>query len=280
MKTAIIIGFHYKYAKKEYQMPNILIDVYRAYKHAINIECDNIIVITDHINIQEYQNENIYRLIINGDLDKNFISFDTLISNNLLISTNINAILEYIKENTLKSRLIYIYYSGHSILGNAIIPANDKTISYKDYDRFMFSSIISIFPKTVNQIFFILDCCSSTGLNLGFIILNNIITYNPDIQYYDRYDIICISSTDIYKESIISHRGSIFTEIFFKEFKECKTLHDIYDKMSTYDIHISIRANIPRWLNKNIPIWAWIRSPHKLYTYYNPIKHTIVLHKF
>ena len=304
-KVAILIGFYYKVCEKEHQMPSIMLDLYRAYKYAKHIECDKILVVTDYIDMLEYNHDKIFRMIIRGDIEEDFLLFQDMLKNSkLILPDSADELLNAIKDMSNESRMIFFYYSGHSILGNIVIPppynSVDKSIKYINCSRIMLNSILynitsNITPRSNKiQTFLILDCCSSTDCNLAFSLKSitgdsnikgdsNIITHNIDAQYYGSNDIVSISPTDLYDYTYttISTEGSSFSIILFKLLynSKIKTLPDVYNNINI-NTSINIKSSHPRWINNNILIWSWMRSSCKLCIYYDCIRHTIKINDY
>lgn len=286
-KIAIIIAFYYKGCEEIYHMSAIMLDVYRAYRHAKLIGVDEILFICDNTEIQSY-NHNILRLIINGEIGDDFLQFDKEITQKYKVikPKECSDMIDALQNIGREANRIFFYYSGHAISGNAIIPPYNNS-PYNACQRIMINRLIIAslkFAKPSVQTAVILDCCNSTGLNLAFNIIYNskyIISYNYGAEYYKGV-ILCISSTMNDEYAYMIQDGSKFSMYIFNILPEVNKISLLYKELykelyQDLEKHISLNITCThsRYLSDMVPIWAWLRTKTSLSTYYNPITHTI-----
>ena len=280
-RTAILIGFYYKGCEEIYHMPAILLDLYRVYRHVKRIGITDIIFICDTTEIESY-NQHILRLIIEGTIGEDFLHFNEIMSkqHTLIIPKTVEDVFSVVHSINSNVRKIFLYYGGHAISGDAIISIPDILL-YEDLPRIMINVLITRLLKKLDtrthaQAFIILDCCNSNGLNLAFSMEHNQISHNYDCGKYNA-DIVCLSPTNMDEYAIMKQEGSDFTISLFDNLKNSLTIRELWISLVDDDSTINIRSTHPRYLNKNVPIWAWVRYNTHLSIYYDPIEHSIII---
>ena len=209
MPTSIIIGFEYSINP----LPGSYIDIFNAYNWCDAFNCDIYIITDVDYNINK---SNIVQGINNNNIDKNIHFLDThpkiLIQSDYDLCTNIKTILNYgVPDNKL-----IIYYSGHGINNNMLMPNN----SYLSFDNFK-SVILSNIPSSV-EIFCILDCCNPNGLSLPykldnnyFKLVNNFDNINDKIDFI-QHSMLLITSANENEKSLATIYGSVFSKFLFE----------------------------------------------------------------
>jgi len=267
MVTVILISFEYKDPTKNEPKNNSqfgklegsLFDIYTAYMHFTDLG---------------------YEIYTMTDIIENYISLRTIREND----PKMKDFLQYLSDktfvknisldnfqNSLKNILCkgddkyIIYYSGHGINGNILLPNDDK-LPMSD-----FLKIISMYTKPNTQIFIILDCCDVTNLFLPFEFKNNKFKYSEESNLFEQI-IMLISSSRGNEKSISTFEGSIFTKFFFEKketFNINKCIQSLTDEISRDIQNIIKEGNLSN--NCQIPnislytsyitfpiIWPWV----------------------
>ena len=217
-------------------LPGIIVDLYQAYIMSKNMKPDRIIVITDIVRdqqtsvlvnsmldstvdtgvlsfIETIQSKDRYRRFTGKNdfieimttclknADEAFIYYTGHVSNgyvlfpmdgiDLNLENNINTSMQALdtyNANVLKQpNILKAYHDAHQ--SN---PNDDNTkLSLINYKEIIVSS-----ATEKGQLFIIMDCCNSNGLDLPFYLNNGIYRMTPDDSpEYISQKIICISST-------------------------------------------------------------------------------------
>nr|QBK90159.1 MAG: caspase [Pithovirus LCPAC102] len=233
-KIALLIIFSYDDSVRDnirWTLPGIGIDLYHSYNYVRTLGVDKILVITDII--LDLHVGPLRNTIARGIVDTNIISIITNIkkNNNYWYYTHKNQLIEKIKKYVNNSDHIFIYYSGHASYNTLILPKVLKSFSYQDeatdinkdlYNANNFMSDIINNAQYNSQIFFILDCCQLSSMNLPYQLRNDkyhlytSIKFNDKSRIYPKQEIICITSSSINENSLIASHGSVFSSIIFK----------------------------------------------------------------
>jgi hypothetical protein len=210
MPTAILIGFEYIINS----LPGSYIDIFHSYNWCDSFNCDIYIITDVDYNINK---SNIIQGINNNIIDKNIHFLDThpkiIINNSLDLCSNIKTILNYgIPDNKL-----IIYYSGHGINNNMLMPNN----TYLSFDNFK-SLILSDISSSV-EIFFILDCCNPNGLSLPYKLDDNYFKLvNNNIDFIP-HSMLLITSSNENEKSLATIYGSVFSKFLFEILTQMNT---------------------------------------------------------
>jgi len=241
MEIAIIIAFAYSKTNQDpnrHHLPGILIDIYHAYKYVTSLT-KNIIVITDIVSnadISELKDS-----IINDTVDLSILDLlNTLRSNNQLIEySNKKELLTTLKRNCHSRSKIFVYYTGHSLHGNILLPTMNNDMCYRQDNPVDFTLNFSIFRDALStsssstQIMVVLDCCGSQGLHLNYKLQNGIYTLiSRTDKAYPLQEIICFSSTMSDEVSIASREGSLFSYVFFNNLKKYRNIVELLNKVT------------------------------------------------
>lgn len=179
-----------------------------------------------------------------GD-DKNYSNYLTLTE----ISINIGQQKE---KNTI------VYYSGHSINGNILLPCG------KEYNIIDIYSNITKHRK--KNIVWIMDCCGGLNLNLPYMIKNGKFVISPYHKKYYNNQMLAITSCGCNEKTIADTNGSIFTYYLFKILPKIPetysgNMQTIIDTIN-YNTSSLSRQTCNIFSNYVIPtvIWTWITS--------------------
>lgn len=274
-KKVILIGFEYNNLHNPDIdfLPGIPIDLYQVYSFIKNIpgekyKTDNITVFTDIK--KDYKTKILKNAIIEGIVDSGLLSFFEDIK-------ELNQYVEFKSQNyynnfehTIKSLFsntndkICIYYTGHAINENIIFP---------DGSLYSFSRLVKFISKCSNkytEIMIIMDCCNGIGLNLPYVLNDNIyrLTYGKHIFVLPK--IICISSSTKMEKSLATKNGSLFTRNLFQLLSNELniSLRDLLNKINRLK-HINLQKVT---IHASYPtlkiIWGWFYG-------YAPISVTI-----
>lgn len=271
MEIAIIIAFAYSKTNQDpnrHHLPGILIDIYHAYKYVSSLT-KNVIVITDinsNADISELKDS-----IINATVDLSILDLlNTLKVNNQLVEyTNKKELLSTIKRSCYLRDKIFVYYTGHSLHGNILLPTMNNDLCYRQDNPVDFTVNFSIFRDALttasssSQIMVVLDCCGSQGLHLNYRLQNGIYSLIPrGDKVYPLQEILCISSTMSDEVSIASRGGSLFSYIFFNNLRKYRDIVKLLEKVTEetskkFDQTPTVYSSYPdakliwRWLSVN-----------------------------
>ena len=237
MKTAcIIFGFQYQ---GKYRIPGILIDMFRAYQFATKADMD-VMVITD---IHEDQdNKDLIRGFHKKNCDARIFSFIQSLkeSGAYLIWESLKDIQNAMFYFLHGKRRLFFYYSGHSVQTKFLFP---------DLQLVPTTEVIRLDPmEPKSQIFFLLDCCNSSYLDLPFlmamdysvsryrttaIIKGGVYHIHTQDYQFTGHDVLCISSSMADENASATWVGSTFTQLFFQalEDEETRNIHAILKKV-------------------------------------------------
>jgi len=245
---AILIGFEYSGEKK---LPGIIIDLYLAYKFLKNNEFDDvdISIITDIRS--DLKTDMLRTAILEETVHSDILSFieDSKDKN---IYTQYSSLGYYNNfESVIKTESEYtlVYYTGHSENGNIILP---------DYSLYSLDNFRDLYKNT-KQCLVILDCCESNGLNLPYLLTDNV--YRLESELFIKSNMICISSSLSHQDSIASITGSFFTRYIFNLLKhKNKSLQEILDDINLLLNRFSRKYNTKQTVNiyASNPSIKWI----------------------
>lgn len=292
MDAAVIIGFSYDnnlYGRSTDRtfLPGILIDIYRSYKYVESVTSNkNITVITDLVmdpNITDLK-ESIVKSIVDLEIINTIRDLDV---KGYLHSFSSKAdLLIKVKSVCKNCRKIFIYYTGHALNGNILLPLSNLEVCYK-YNRIVDSSIsfsvlrdiICSNSKKNAEIFSILDCCNSNGFDLPYKIINGVFRLTmKSNKVYPTQKFICLSSTSSDEVSASSKNGSIFTNIFFDNFGVERSLINLLGivleecKMK-FDQTVTVNSTYPDLKL----IWKWLLTPKDIFVKFNIIENYFII---
>ena len=294
MKVCIILAFHYSHPNDIYfiedkyrkHLPGILIDIYNVYKFVTNMKPDKIVIITDLIN--DINLHSVKESIIMSYVQSDIFEFMETLYNMKLIYNYINKYdtLQLIEKYITNSNKIFFYYTGHVHDGNILFPLYNERICYIYNRDDIFLPLEELRDLLLNktmettEIFVVLDCCNSNGLNLAYKLLNNgiyrLIPYNERI--FAKQKIICISSTNRDETSLASKNGSLFSYYFFKYILAERSLEKLKIKINEecykkYEQTMCINSTYPDIKM----VWKWLISPGEEEIKINFFKNFIVI---
>jgi hypothetical protein len=208
MTLAIVITFQYLIN----QLPGALLDLQCAYNWC-NGFTNNVVVLTD----------------IRSDDIANKI----LVNNAVQLLTALDRTLEQHKEQR-----IIIYYSGHGVRDNMLMP--DQTV----LPFIEFRDCITNSAPLYSEIFFILDCCNPNGLHLPYKLHNNHFVLSSAKVECVTQPIILITSSDAHEKSVTTKTGSIFSNLLFSMLSEMNQRKDVIVR--------DTRTIVPSIINRNL----------------------------
>lgn len=291
MDLAIIIGFSYNKNNEDlhrHHLPGILIDIYRVYKYTKQLT-DNIIIITDLRSESDTKIVELKDSIINNNVDIEILNFLGIIKNSGLLheyTTKKDLLTTIKREVHLKSK-IFIYYTGHSLHGNILLPTMNNEICYLSDNPTDFTLNFSILRDALStsvpeaQIMVILDCCGSQGLHLPYKLQNQIynLTSRSD-KKYPLQEIICFSSTMSDEVSIASKNGSLFSHTFFKYLFTSRKVSDLLEVLT---VEISKKFNQTPTVYVTYPnlkmLWRWLYRTDNVNVKFNLMGNYFVVRK-
>lgn len=187
----------------------------------------------------------IYDIIKDFGDDNNYIDEETLIKKSKYFAKQIE-------------KNIIIYYSGHSVNGNILLPCG------QEYNIENMYNIITMHEK--KNMVWIMDCCGGINLKLPYMIKNGKFVLSPfDKKYYNN-QMLVITSCDCNEKTIADSNGSIFTYYLFKMLPYIPETYSgnmqfIIDTINYNTSNISKQScNI--YSNYVFPpvIWTWLTS--------------------
>ncbi len=226
MKVALLIGFSYDSASTS--LPGIVIDLYLAYRLAINSSPDRIMVITDVV--EDRNTQLLLNAIISSLVDGSILSFIENIKQDGVYQQYLNRsqLMKTIKGILNSADQVFIYYTGHVKRGEIKLPvvktvtlANEHVendngkLSLYDFRNLILSSVV---PSA--EIFLIMDCCNGSGLSLPFQLTSKSYRLTRcDQAIYPKPDIIYLTSTNLNERAVATIDGSLFSQSLFKEIR-------------------------------------------------------------
>lgn len=308
----VIIGFKYS---GEHLIKGIVLDLFRVYKFAKKAGMD-VIVISD---IETDNNEDVNRGFSSNYKQKNYhlITTEKYGCDPEIYSfiEDIKESKEYYKYETpvkLQSLVlqhcqnrsrIFFYYTGHAKLDYLLFPyfisptynttefltfekqpseqttmhATNKLVELKTTD---FLHEILLFTNDTNsEMFFMLDCCNTSNLNLPYILNMDFSASKFRSTYYEPGGVyrLCTSAPNYYPQNIVcicsamndevstsSWTGSMFTELFFQCIElnpKERNLHNVMKEIQ----HIMRNKQTCRAYASNpsiIYLFPWLFNPN------------------
>ena len=210
MRTCLLIGFEYT---KDMFLPGIEQDISQILKHIQSIEPDRITILSDIPSKRIPDSEH-----------TSYKKFKTT-----------KKFLKVVSRTVESGNQVFLYYTGHARKGKFLLPNDDKV---------KMSSIRKILQSSTSptaEILCLLDCCESTGLDLGFQIGSNKIPTSSQITQ----KIICISSSSEGQRSICTKSGSIFTSQVIKRLsKRQLKLDSSFRELIIHKLHKTFKKKL------------------------------------
>jgi len=206
------------------RIPGIGIDIYQAYQFSLQMNSDKIVIITDII--EDPQTNVLKEAIFNEIVDGNILNFikDIKEKGYYYIYTNLETMIDKIKDISKDADELFFYYTGHSKNKQLLLPNDFLSIT-------CLREILINSTKKYCNILLLFDCCYGIQFELPYKLKHNhknnckfhysLIT--KDLDKFTTQHIICLSSSSGNENSGITRLGSIFTRIIFKLLKEKKT---------------------------------------------------------
>lgn len=198
-------------------LQNIVVDLYNILFYIKSIGCKKIILCTD---IFDDSNEPyLLQLVLKGYVGS---EIHTLISDmkkqkSYKYISCLDNLKKEIKEQCSKNEKILFYYSGHGSYDKLVIPKinkDDINIEYYHTRDLLEDILYNKEDKIQNikNIFIILDACQLSGCGLPFIMKNNGIYHLSNNKIiFTKHNVICLTSSHVYDDVLISQNGSLLT---------------------------------------------------------------------
>lgn len=277
MKISVLIGFQYKYPVF---LPGILVDLYQAYKQAIKMRSDKILIITDID--EDVKTEILMKAIVDEIVDADILTFiETIkIQKYHKLYDNLQGMLENIAEQSYGESSMFFYYTGHSRNGDLILP-DDAKIKKTDVRDLLCTCV-----KKDGDIFIVMDCCYGSGLRLPFRMTLNqnregIYKLNKEEKViFTSQRIICLSASSSDETSITNHTGSLFTRALFSVLKlKIRSLTELLYKVNNICLTkhrqtLSIYSSYPNIF----VIWGWIYGQDKYEVCLDTVYNTLIIY--
>lgn len=282
-------------SKIDKKLPGIQVDLYQAYLASIKMNCDRIIVVTDID--KDIRTISLVKSALESTSDANIFTFieNSKLNQHHYLYQDMDKFKEIIVEKCDSADQVFIYYTGHAKEGQLIFPRkpdeelykicqvpisvriNQPSVSKSNgllniikngiIDRYDMKEFLHLITSSVSkqcEIFIVLDCCYSTGLQLPFKLINDDKQYyyclNDGSRVFFPQKIICISSCDIQEKSITTNTGSIFSKCLFETIKNRirsipSIIHKIKNKCQyVYKQTVTVYSSYPDLFI----LWAWL----------------------
>lgn len=210
-----------------------------------------------------------------GHVDNGYLLFP-MDGDDIDFGNNINTISQTYSinnsdESLKNSHTLKTYHLNHQSQ-----PSNDNTkLSLIDFRTIITTSVLSS-----GQIFIVMDCCNSNGLDLPFHLNNDVYRLTPKKNHtFFQQKIICFSSTMSDEHSITTRDGSIFTRSLFLTLRDnFRKISDIIGKVgpicsNQFAQTTTIHSSYPNTKY----IWEWIFSPSICNVYFDYDNNVIIV---
>lgn len=205
MPKGLLIGFEYKFNS----LPGALVDLYHAKKWCDSFECISHVITDIEKNMKE---ENLKEILDNQIADDGFKTFYDNIESLGIVkdeSSLLSTIENFLKKGIPDNKLV-IYYTGHGVKDCLVMPNRNllPIIEFRD-------TILNNINHDV-EIFFILDCCNPSGMNLPYKLVRNEFSLSPKKIECVLQPILMITSSEHNEKSVATKFGSLFSRNLFK----------------------------------------------------------------
>ena len=268
MPISILIVFEYQIK----QLPGAIIDLYHAYKWSKSYGYETYIF-TD---IKKTNIELLQSAVLNDDIDDDILTFYKKLENKYIVTNSDDLMFKIKSVLDMEDDKLIIYYSGHGIEDNIIMP-NKSLLSFISFRDNILESL-----SDYVEIFWILDCCNPNGLNLPFKFNNNSFELSSSKIECVTQPILLITSAEKDEKSIATKYGSLFSKSLFKYLNKCndrnlqvminKIKEDIDNVGSGYKQTISVYSS---YIIHPV-LWMWIGND-KTYDIVSDLSLTILI---
>jgi hypothetical protein len=332
----VIFSYHNNYLDNIFiPLENIVVDLYNMLTYVKSIGCKykDILLLTDIVN--DSNEAYLLQLVLKGYVRSEIHTMIKNLKehNSYIHISNMSNLRSIIKSECDKYNRILFYYSGHGSYDRFVIPNNINinnninNIEYyyindvlKDIIQPSESSIQGVLKSDIlssehenkkekeKDIFMILDACQLSGGNLPFK-MNNTGTHHLNHHHnvfinkikedhmFTRHNIVCITSSHIYDNILISQNGSLLTYHLTAYLSELHLNIAHYSKNMknriTYDLKtllIKMRSECKSKFIQSINIyaskpdiyyiWLWLLGiENKLHINYDIGKNTCIVEK-
>lgn len=255
MPIAILIVFEYEHKP----LTGAIIDLYHAYKWCKSFNCKiNVFTDIEYIKDSSILEAAFEKNIVEDDIMTFYENIDSkyIVNNSSELLSELNNILDISKDNK-----IIIYYSGHGVENNAIMP-NKELFSFISFRN----KLLDLFDS-YTEIFWILDCCNPNGLNLPFKLKNNSFELSSSQIECVTQPILLLTSSNSNEKSIASKFGSIFSKSLFTFLSNIDTDRNLTNMINSLSNEINIlQTGYTQTISLyssyviNPVLWMWIGS--------------------
>lgn len=311
MKVCVLIGFSYHESHDDttglegrIALPGILIDLYQAYSFSKKMNPDKIIVISDIV--EDQKTSYLANSLMDSTVDVGVFEFVKTISSlgEHYPFIDRDDFVELMESTLSLADETFIYYTGHVIEECIIFPIGNHLINANDSKNYHLDGIIDLYNETYEsplkmnldefrsiilssignrcEVFIVMDCCGSNGLNLPFILKNGVGRLANEIGYiFIEPKVICVSSTKYDEDSIASKDGSVFSRSLFSSMKKRERslrslMNIIYkDCFSIFPQTATVKLSHP-----NLKfLWPWLFGSHNIKIDIDNINNVIIVNK-
>lgn len=260
MPTAILIVYEYETTK----LTGAVIDLYLMYKWCETLNYD-IHVVTDITDEKITLNKDIISKAIKKQFCDNgiYVFFRQFRGTIALNTNNFSRSLDNIPK--VSDNKLLMYYSGHG--GNNCIKLPDGS----KYTTHKLKQTILNKVNNDGEIFWIMDCCNPSGLNIPYKLSNNKFVLQNDQWHFTTQKIILFTSSTGHQKSFALPFGSRFTQQLLFLFHE--NITNIQHLCNTINKNLISQTNESKYKQTVTAyssyvidpiVWSWI-YPNKKY---------------
>lgn len=217
---AIIIAFGYKANK----LSGALIDLFNAYiwfkKYNYNITIITDITTDIDVKVKNY--------IVNSDEAKrDILFFYEHVKKSSYKCDNVENLCNILRIACKNKDKLVIYYSGHGISENMLLPSSELLPFEK------FRDIVLEVTNEFTEILWILDCCNPNGMHLPFRLNSEGFFHMSKSKIsFITQPMLLITSAEQKEKSVSDQYGSFFTRYIFQELDNTRNLLSIISNVS------------------------------------------------
>ena len=257
MPTVLIIGFSYD------NLPSTIADIYHVYSYYKNLDY-NLYICTDII--EPINIEDRISLLTSGSVDDKFISFVSKTFDCIkTVVKDKQSLIDWFRSIELsKDNRLIIYYTGHGIENNILLPNGDRLTSYQFRNHVLDIGDISNQPKS--NIFIIIDCCNPHGFFLPFKFDRDSKSFTCTNFNFILPKIIVMTSSESDSLSQALRLESPFTKYLFEYISKGYNTYDIWSVCNSIDEEIEKQGKIKSGqkcavyssYHSLLVLWSWV----------------------